>query len=64
VSRFASPALLVLVTGAFLLYGRFSWSWAAGPLAALVVWSLDRAAHEPGDPAPSHAAQREPAPVD
>jgi hypothetical protein len=64
VSRLAPPSVLVLVTGAFLLYGRFSWSWVAGPLAALALWALDRAAREPAEPAAAHALRREPAPVD
>jgi hypothetical protein len=60
-SRFAAPAVLVLVTGIFLFYGRFAWSWLAGPVAALVVWTLDRYAREPAQPAPR---RRDPAPVD
>ena len=63
--RLAPPAVLLLVTGLLLAYGRFSWSWVAGPVASLIVWGLDRKAHEPSAPAPKHAARRtDPAPVD
>ena len=46
-NRFAAPLILVLVTGLFLGYGRFAWSWLAGPVAALVVWGLELKAREP-----------------
>ena len=59
------PALvLVLVTALFLGYGSHTWSWLAGPIAALALWSLDRNAHAPGAPAPAHLRRRTPAPVD
>ena len=61
--RFAPLFVLLVVTSLFLGYGRHPWSWVAGPIAALVVWSLDRWAREPGAPAPARAG-REPAPVD
>jgi hypothetical protein len=54
--RVAPSLVLVLVTGLFLLYGRFTWSWVAGPVAALALWALERKAHEPSAPAPKHAA--------
>ncbi len=64
--RVAPSVVLVLVTGLLLVYGRFTWSWAAGPVAALALWALERKAREPSEPAPVHAAvqRREPAPVD
>ena len=58
-NRCAPVVVLVAVTALLLGYGRHPWSWVAGPIAALVVWSLDRKAHEPAEP-----ARREPAPVD
>jgi hypothetical protein len=64
VHRLAPSLVLVLVTGLFLAYGRFSWSWVAGPVAALVVWSLELKAREPAEPAAKHQPRREPAPVD
>ena len=60
-SRHSASTIFLLVTPLFLAYGRFSWSWLAGPVAALLVWGLDRKAHEPSEPAP---ARLEPAPVD
>jgi hypothetical protein len=55
--------VLVLVTALLLGYGAYSWSWLAGPIAALALWSLDRKAHEPGAPSPARL-RRAPAPVD
>jgi hypothetical protein len=63
VIRLAPLLVLVLVTALLLGYGPYTWSWLAGPLAALAVWSLDRKAHKPGVPAPAHL-RRNPAPVD
>jgi hypothetical protein len=63
VIRIAPVSVLVLVTPLLLGYGPHPWSWLAGPLAAIAVWSLDRMAREPGVPAPVRA-RREPAPVD
>jgi len=60
VNRIAPVVVLVAVTALLLGYGRHPWSWLAGPIAAVVVWSFDRKAHEPSAP----AASREPAPVD
>ena len=59
-SRHAPIAILLLVTPLLGVYGRFSWSWLAGPVAALVAWAVERQAHEPAEPAPA----REPIPVD
>jgi hypothetical protein len=67
VSRFSPTvaALLVVVTGLLLAYGRFTWSWVAGPVAALALWSLERKSQEPAEPAPARAnVRREPTPVD
>jgi hypothetical protein len=61
VIRLAPAFVLVLVTALLLGYGNHPWSWLAGPIAALVLWGLDRKAHEPVAPAPLH---RTPAPVD
>ena len=61
------PAVvLISVSGLLLAYGRFSWSWVAGPVAAVFLWALERKSHEPAEPAPKHAAarRRDPAPVD
>jgi hypothetical protein len=58
----AAAVVLVLVTLLDLGWGRASWSWLAGPIAALVVLGLDHAARKPSAPAPKH--RREPAPVD
>ncbi|MDX6475880.1 MAG: hypothetical protein QOH95_1391, partial [Gaiellaceae bacterium] len=44
--------VLVFVTALFIGFGQHPWSWLAGPVAALVVWSFDRKAHEPSAPAP------------
>jgi hypothetical protein len=63
VTRFAPLVVLVLVTTLLLGYGPYTWSWLAGPLAGLAVWSLDRKAHKPDVPAPAHL-RRSPAPVD
>ncbi|HXK14132.1 MAG TPA: hypothetical protein VNH45_06320 [Gaiellaceae bacterium] len=58
--RLAPAFMLVLVTALLLGYGNHPWSWLAGPIAALVLWGLDRKAREP-IPARVHRA---PAPVD
>jgi hypothetical protein len=63
VIRLTPLCVLVLVTALLAGYGPYMWSWLAGPLAALAVWSLERRAHEPGVPAPAHLS-RAPAPVD
>ena len=55
--RFLAPVcVLAFVTALDASYGRFGWSWLAGPVAAAVVWAFDRAARVPAEP--------EPAPVD
>jgi hypothetical protein len=59
----APVVVLVAVTALLLGYGRHPWSWIAGPIAAVFVWSLDRQAREHGAPAPPRVG-REPAPVD
>jgi hypothetical protein len=68
---FLPSAVLVLVTALLVPYGSHVWAWGAGPVAALVVWGLDRAARTPvrPDAVPvrptgvlSH--RREPEPVD
>jgi len=60
VNRVAPSLVLVSVTTLLAVYGRSSWSWLAGPVAALALWALDRKAHTPAPPAPARA----PAPVD
>ena len=61
-SRHAPIAILLLVTPLLGVYGRFSWSWLAGPVAALAARAVERKAHEPGAPARAHP--QEPIPVD
>ena len=51
-SRFAPLLLGVLVTALFLGYGRFAWSWVAGPVAAAALWALDRRAQAGFEPTP------------
>ena len=63
-NRAAPFIVLVVVTTLFLVYGRSSWSWLAGPVAALMLTALDLKAHEPSEPAPQHAERGEPAMVD
>lgn len=64
-NRFAPVFVLVIVTTLFAGYGSHPWSWLAGPVAALAVWSFDLKAHEPSAPAQAHLpARRDPAPVD
>jgi len=58
VRRLSPVAVAVLVTALSGMYGRYWWSWLAGPIAGLLVWSFDRKAHEPAEPL------RDPAPVD
>jgi hypothetical protein len=64
VIRLAPVFVLIAVTMLLLGYGSHPWSWVAGPVAALAMWSLDRNAHKPGAPAPAHLRRRAPAPVD
>jgi hypothetical protein len=63
VIRVTPCIVLVTVTALLLGFGSHPWSWLAGPIAALMVWGLDRKAHEPGAHAPAHV-RRTPAPVD
>jgi hypothetical protein len=63
VTRLTPLIVLVLVTLLMLGYGPYSWSWLAGPVAAIVVWTLDRASRPAAVPAPTRT-RREPAPVD
>ena len=62
-NRLAPYLVLLIVTSLDLTYGRFAWSWLAGPIAALALWSLRGVAEQPGAPSPARAA-REPAMVD
>ena len=62
--RLAPAFVLVLVTALLFGYGTHPWSWLAGPIAALVLWSLDRKARKPVAHAPAHIHRRAPAPVD
>jgi hypothetical protein len=55
----------VVVTALLAGFGRFPWSFAAGPVAALAVWSLERKARAPVTPrAVRRRRLRAPAPVD
>ena len=58
-NRLPPLAVLLLVTLLLLGYGSYSWSWIAGPIAALLLWAFDRKAREP---LPGRIS--EPAPVD
>jgi hypothetical protein len=63
VNRLAPLLLVVLVTSLDLEYGRFAWSWVAGPIVGLALWSLRDVAARPAAPAAAHA-RPEPALVD
>jgi hypothetical protein len=52
VNRLAPLSVLVLVTALLFAYGPYAWSWLAGPVAGLALWSLDREATRPSAPAP------------
>ena len=52
--------VLAFVTALLAGYGRYPWSFLAGPVAALVVWSFGKQAQEPAAP----ARRGDPAPVD
>lgn len=58
-NRLPPLAVFLLVTLLLLGYGSYSWSWIAGPIAALLLWAFDRKAREP-----VRGAVRDPAPVD
>jgi hypothetical protein len=64
VIRLAPVVVLIVVTTLLLDYGRYPWSWLAGPIAAFGLWSLDRNAHKPEAPARERLRRRTPAPVD
>jgi hypothetical protein len=63
VTRFAPLLVLVVVTTLLLAYGPHSWSWLAGPVAALAVLSFGREPRAPGVRAPA-PRRRAPAAVD
>jgi hypothetical protein len=63
VRRLAPPLVLLLVTALDYAYGRFAWSWLAGPVAAILVFAVERASHGPAPPAARHRRVA-PAPVD
>jgi HAMP domain-containing protein len=63
VNRLAPSLLVLIVTVLDLAYGRFAWSWLAGPVVGLLLWSLRDVAATPAAPAPARA-RREPALVD
>ncbi len=59
--RHATPLIVLIAVGGLLAgYGRFSWSWLAGPVAAVAVFALQRATA----PAEDAARADEPSPVD
>jgi hypothetical protein len=65
VSRLSPTIILLVVTALLLVYGRYSLSWIAGPVAAIAFWALERRSREPGSPAPARTTvRRTPAPVD
>ena len=51
-NRLAAPIVLLVVTPLLAAYGRFDWSWVAGPVASLAIWALDRGAHARFEPTP------------
>jgi hypothetical protein len=51
----APPVMLLAVTALLVPFGSHPWSWLAGPIASLAVWSLGRVAHRPSAPAPARA---------
>jgi hypothetical protein len=53
VIRLAPLVLFVAVTALLAAYGSHAWSWLAGPVAGLLVWSLDRKARVAGASAPA-----------
>jgi hypothetical protein len=53
VIRLAPLFTLVAVTALLAGYGSHTWSWLAGPVAALLVWSLDRKGRVSRAPAPA-----------
>jgi hypothetical protein len=65
VSRLSPTIILVAVTALLVVYGRYSLSWIAGPIAAVALWALERRSREPSAPAPRRTAiRRTPAPID
>jgi hypothetical protein len=63
VNRLAPSLLVVLVTLLDLAYGRYAWSWIAGPVVGLALWSLRGVAATPTAPAAARTV-RTPALVD
>ena len=51
-NRLAGPIVLAVVTPLLAGYGRFDWSWIAGPIAAVAIWALDRGSQARLGPAP------------
>jgi hypothetical protein len=51
----APPVTLVTVTALLVPFGSHPWSWLAGPVASLAVWSLGHVAHRPSAPSPARA---------
>jgi len=64
VRRAAPLIVLVFVTTLEVAYGRFGWSWLAGPVAALLLWAVEQRTRLPHSPAPARRTSRAPAPVD
>jgi hypothetical protein len=57
VSRHLIPfTVLISVTGVLVPYGSTSWAWLGGPIAATVIWLLERRSHAPAEPAPARRA--------
>jgi len=48
VNRLPPTIIFLAVTALLLVYGRYSLSWIAGPIAALAFWALERRSREPG----------------
>ena len=64
-NRLAPLVILCSVTALMVAYGRSGWSWLAGPVAAILLWWLERKSREPAEPSAARAVRRnDVAPVD
>jgi hypothetical protein len=63
VNRLAPLLVTLIVSTVDFAYGRFAWSWLAGPVTGLALWSLRGAPKQAARPA-AVRPQRAPALVD